>query len=165
MKGHAQVMSSARTATGTDTWFTPHEILDRVRRVGPIVLDPCTTADNPVGAMFYFTESVDGLSIPWGKGGLVWVNWPYSRSATWAEKVAMEAAKGVQIIVLCAARTDTRWWARVWHAADVVAFWRGRVKFSGAASGAPFPSALLGFNVGLRRFKEAFADACLVVTP
>lgn len=33
-----------------ETWQTPDEILERVRRVAPIALDPCTAVDNPTGA-------------------------------------------------------------------------------------------------------------------
>lgn len=41
----APLMSSAK-----DDWQTPAEVLELVRKVGPIVLDPCTTVDNPTGA-------------------------------------------------------------------------------------------------------------------
>lgn len=166
----ASVMSSARTGTGRDDWQTPECVLERVRKVGAIGIDPCTGDDNPVQAPTFYTGGVDddGLVETWVHplaGALAFANWPYSKSAQWAEKAAQEAALGASIIVLCAARPDTRWWARMWNAADVVAFWRGRLTFVGAPHPAPFPSALFGLNVGVRRFRAAFEDACHVVVP
>lgn len=34
-------------------WQTPPEPLDRTRRIGPIVLDPCTSYRNPTGALIF----------------------------------------------------------------------------------------------------------------
>ena len=51
-------------------WLTPPEVLDPVRRYGPIGLDPCTEASNPSGAATFFTEDDNGLAMPWDVG--VW---------------------------------------------------------------------------------------------
>lgn len=159
-------MSSARTGTGTDTWFTPPSVLDRVRLIAPIFLDPCTSDENPVKASVFFTEATNGLANPWPDGGLAYVNWPYSRSSEWALKVVSEAdVRRGEVIVLCAARPDTKWWQAMWKASDVLAFWRGRLRFVGAPSSAPFPSALFGLNVSHKRFRAAFADVANVVVP
>lgn len=72
------VHASAKTG-GNDNWCTPEVVLERVRRIAPIGLDPCTTVDNPVGAWRYYTPFEDGLASPWDGFGLVFVNPPYSQ--------------------------------------------------------------------------------------
>jgi site-specific DNA-methyltransferase (adenine-specific) len=166
-------MSSAK-GVGRDDWCTPAAVLTRVRQVGNIVLDPCTSESNPVDAvMCMHLPDSDGLTRSWwgwmsGERGLAFVNPPYSQMKAWAEKVAAEAKQGTPIIALVAARTDTRWWRDLWAAADVVGFWRGRLRFEvdGVPQGtAPFPSALIGCNIGRRRFEKAFFDVANVVVP
>lgn len=165
MKGAAQVMSSARTGSGADDWRTPCDVLESVRLVGPIALDPCTTVDNPVGARLWITTEDDGLTMDWLEAlrgdaagpGLVYVNPPYSKGAAWAEKIVAEAAQGVEVVTLTAARTDTRWFYRlVWDTAQAVCFQRGRLVFDGALHGAPFPSAFVYHGPRPWAFEQAF---------
>lgn len=166
----------ARAATGgSDNWQSPDEVLARVRKVGWIELDPCTTKGNPTNATSHvWAPDGDGLAFSWvdhlralpGRGisGVVYVNAPYSQQATWAAKVAAEARAGCQIISLVAARPDTRWWRRmVWDTASAVCFWSGRLTFKGAPSVAPFPSALVYHGPRPWAFEAAFADAGRVV--
>ena len=161
----AQLLQSAKTG-GTDVHFTPAVVLDRVRMIAPIALDPCTEEDNPCGAVRFFTKKHDALAFTWQPVGLVFANPPYSDMARWAEKIAAEAAAWpVPFIVLCAARPDTRWWRTMLTVADVFAFWRGRITFGGQTSAAPFPSALFGLNVSHRRFRQAFSEVADVVIP
>ena len=99
------------TTKETDRWRTPEEVLDCVRGVGPIGLDPFTESDNPVGARHIYTEEEDGLRAEWAGFGLVFANPPYS--AGWlkkvARKVAAEAGAGCEIILLVPSDTSTRW--------------------------------------------------------
>ena len=157
-----QLLQSARTG-GTDVHCTPADVLDRVRRIAPIALDPCTEPHNPCGADRFYTERDNGLIQPWMS--LTYCNFPYSGAKSWAAKMATEAALGVAIVALVAARPDTRWWRTLWDASDVMCFWRGRLTFGDAKSPAPFPSALFGLNVSQRRFRQAFGDAAEVVVP
>lgn len=161
-------MSSAKgDGGGADTWCTPSIVLECVRAVGSIGLDPCTNADNPTAARSIYTPEIDGLAQPWdldGNGGLVYVNPPYSNVGEWALKAA-NASAAVPVIMLVAARTDTKWWRQLWGVADAVAFWNGRLKFVGAPTSAPFPSALFGLNVSQRRFRHAFEPVATVVLP
>lgn len=205
-----------------DDWRTPPEVLERVRRVAPIGLDPCTGIENPTGASIFavapgawpadeplpWSARIDGFSFPWSmhcpEGELVWVNPPYSRGnlGPWTARCRTEAMGGAEIIALVPADPSTDWWnescrpstGRVaWgppccdHArsstahdpvsgrcmsagcicpgrpilgaaggADAVCFWRGRLNFIGAPSGAPFPSALVYFGERVHRFIDAF---------
>ncbi len=161
----------ARLATGgKDDWCTPQEVLERVRCIAPIGLDPCTTAENPTGARSCFAPDHhgpacrDGLVPGWGDYGLVFVNPPYSQAAAWARKVVAEAAQGVEVVSLVAARPDSRWFFElVWNSAQAVCFWKGRLTFVGASTGAPFPSAFVYHGARPWRFEEAFHDAGRVV--
>lgn len=157
-----QLLQSAKTG-GKDEHFTPAVVLDRVRRIAPIALDPCTSEDNPCAAARFYTERDNGLLQPWES--LTYCNPPYSDAKTWAAKMATEAAMGVSIVALVAARPDTKWWRTMWDACDVMAFWRGRLTFGDAAHPAPFPSATFGLNVSQRRFRQAFGDVAEVVIP
>lgn len=78
-----------------------------------------------------------------GSEGLALVVLPWGR----AIGEALEAVHGDQtgLAGLVPARTDTRWWHE-FCAPHEVRFLRGRVKFQGERSGAPFPSAVVVFG-------------------
>lgn len=153
-------MNEAAMATMTssekDDWQTPTEVLDVVRVMAPIGLDPCTTPDNPVGARRFYTPVDDGLRLAWGPDGLVFVNPPYGRQIrAWVEKCVREAEHGVEIVALLPARTDTAWW-RIACRADALCFWTGRLAFVGADHPAPFPSVLAYWGDRRKRFVALF---------
>ena len=50
------------------------------------------------------------------------------------------------MVCLVPARTDTKWFAIIWEYARLIIFLQGRLKFVGAESSAPFPSALAIFS-------------------
>jgi site-specific DNA-methyltransferase (adenine-specific) len=152
-------------------WQTPDRILDLVNSYRPIRLDPCTAIDNPVGADDFFIEADDGLSQDWEmcRGGLVYVNPPYGKEQKfWIEKCVNEYVKrpflyekemGTEILLLVPARTDTvHWHHGIIAHADSICYIKGRLKFRGAVSGAPFPSALVYFGDRREQFKSHFED-------
>lgn len=168
----AATHASALTG-GRDDWRTPEVVLARVRAFDFIALDPCAAPDNPTGALetCYPTHPDprcrDGRAVPWGDdddAGIVFVNPPYSDAKAWAEKIATEAARGVAIVSLVAARPDSRWFFRaVWQTAQAACFWRGRLRFVGAPASAPFPSVVVYHGYRRHAFREAFADAGAVL--
>jgi hypothetical protein len=90
---------------------------------------------------------------------LVYVNPPYgSALADWAPKIAAEANSGLEIVALVPSRTDTDWFHTLWESARTTLLWKGRLKFLGAKSAAPFPSALFYFGKREEVFIKAFAD-------
>lgn len=108
----------------TDTWLTPRFILDAL---GPFDLDPCAAPDPrpwPTADVHYVKEQ-DGLSLPWE--GFVWCNPPFGPEVgAWLARMA-DHGNGIG---LCAARTETRWFAdTVWSRADAVLFLHGRPTF------------------------------------
>lgn len=159
-----QLMTSAR-----DDWQTPECVLERVRQVADIGLDPCPGANgNHVGAAN--VAKGNGLALPWRPmvqaDELVYVNPPYGIAILeWMRKCAFEARYGVEIVALVPARTDTRWFSIIWRTSQAVCFWRGRLTFVGAKDSAPFPSAVAYWGSCIHDFMEAFGPAGKVVLP
>lgn len=149
-------------------WQTPECVLDRVRRVGPIGLDPCTVESNPTRAASFFMLANDGLSCAWrpqdaGVDGLIYCNPPYGRGiGAWVDKCRQAAAADETVIALLPARTDTRWFP--WDA-TALCFWKGRLTFKGAPAAAPFPSVVAFWGELAGNFANEFADAGKVVYP
>lgn len=148
-------------------WRTPRHVVDRVEAVGPILLDPCTSEDNPVDADRFFTPDDDGLKKSWyvyARGGVCYVNPPYGRELpVWTAKCRDQAALGCQIIALVPSRTDTRWWQECFADCAAVALWRGRITFEGAPSPAPFPSCLFYWGESTWLFERTFRDVARVI--
>ena len=134
-------MGSSRS----DEWPTdPVFMAALAARFGGFDLDPCATAEN-AKAPRYFTRADDGLAQEWR--GRVYMNPPYGRTiGLWMAK-AWEASQTTAELVVCLvpARTDTAWWHDC-AARGEVEFLRGRLRFVGSASSAPFPSALVVFR-------------------
>lgn len=147
------LMSSARTG-GRDDWETPEHVLVLVRRLGPIMIDPCAGPTTWIGRV-NVTAAQDGLTWRWCRG-IAYVNPPYSRLREWAAKVDQEARTGCRIVSLVPSRTDTRWWRTITERASCVLFWRGRIRFAGAASCAPFPSAIIAHGLPPHDVSAAF---------
>jgi phage N-6-adenine-methyltransferase len=145
-------------------WQTPDNVLDVIRQVDDIALDPCTVESNPTGADAFLTPEQDGLESNWTlAAGLVYCNPPYGREVVqWADKAIVEGESGCPLILLTAARPGSRWCQRVMASADVLCFWRGRIKFRGAEHSAPFDSMFAAWNCR-RRFVDAFAPHGLIV--
>ncbi|MGH3430527.1 MAG: hypothetical protein ACRDQZ_23670 [Mycobacteriales bacterium] len=68
---------------------------------------------------------------------------PYGREIAERVKQAREAADP-RVAFVVAARPDTRWFHEC--AAGEIRFLRGRIRFPGERSGAPFPSAVVIFG-------------------
>jgi phage N-6-adenine-methyltransferase len=117
--------------TITDTWITAPWIIDKI---GVSDLDPCgflPDGTNPIvkTAETYFTEKENGLVQDWSKYKTVFCNLPYSDSYEWLKKCSEEAAKGVEVIVLCFCRTETRGWQQFVKSATGINLINKRIKF------------------------------------
>lgn len=72
---------------------------------------------------------------------------PYGREiGFWVEKAYRSALGGAIVVCLLPARTDTAWWHDYVLPHAKVHFIRGRIRFVGAKSAAPFPSAVAVFG-------------------
>lgn len=138
------------------TALTPAYILEPVRESlgGTIELDPCTTADNPVDAVRFYTPPQDGAELPWDALS-IYVNPPYGKARErWVKRCIQAGAEGRKVVLLIPAHTDTRIFQSAMQSATSVVFIRGRVKFgvlrpNRRQVAASHPSALMGWNVDL----------------
>ncbi|HPU86665.1 MAG TPA: DNA N-6-adenine-methyltransferase [Candidatus Latescibacteria bacterium] len=130
---------------GKDEWLTPPDI---IKALGGFDLDPASPINRPwPTASRHFTTEDDGLFKDWF--GRVWLNPPYGdETAKWMNRLAAHGNG----IALTFARTETKWFhSEVWHKADGVFFFRGRITFynvdgTPAESGAGAPSCLVAYG-------------------
>ena len=71
--------------------------------------------------------------------------------------VAYASGRVAEVLILVPARTDTKWWEVLSDAYPLVCFIRGRLRFGGRTSGAPFPSAIAYLGSRRKRFHETFS--------
>ena len=76
-------------------------------------------------------------------GQRVWCNPPYRNLAEWIAKADAEKDNAEVIVMLIPSRTDTRVFHEyIYHKAEI-RFIKGRLKFGGMKTSAPFPSMLV----------------------
>lgn len=161
--------------SGRDDWQTPPLILDRVRQIGPIYYDPCTTASNPVGAEVFDTKETEGLrdSAPWDR--LVFVNPPFTTGAIqrWVDRIVYawvaDIDGALEMVVLTPFDT-TKWRRKLgrWCSARAVLYKRlnyinpdtGRV-----VSGVRFSSELHYLGDRPYLFAHVFSDIAEIQFP
>lgn len=115
-------------------WQTPLEVYELLNTEFDFDFDPC-----PVNPSF------DGFNINWGKRNFI--NPPYGREiGKWLKKGYEESLLGKLCVFLIPSRTDTRWWHDYVMKAKEIRFVKGRIKFNGATTGAPFPSCIVIFD-------------------
>jgi len=125
-------------------WGTPDELYSKLSRIYRFDLDAAADKANAKCKRFYSVNDC-GLTGTWA-GARVWCNPPYGRQiGKWVQKAANEAHHAELIVMLVPSRTDTAWWHLAIQTARPV-FIKGRLRFKGAPSSAPFPSALLIWN-------------------
>lgn len=121
-------------------WETPQWLFDVLDDEFGFQRDVCATAENAKCKQF-FDKDDNGLEQKWT--GVCWMNPPYGREiAEWMTKARESAENGATVICLVPARPDTDWW---WENAlkGEIRFLRGRLKWPGSQTIAPFPSAVI----------------------
>ena len=128
-------------------WATPQDFFDKLNEEFYFTLDPCADDFNHKCEKYY-TEAQDGLQQDWS-GEKVFCNPPYGRDVPkWVKKCYDETHTGdcLLAVMLLHARTDTRWFHDyIYHKADEVRFVKGRLRFGGQTTNAPFPSMVVVF--------------------
>lgn len=90
-------------------WCTPQDFFDEINNEFHFVLD-AAASDKSAKCAKYFTPETDGLRQSWDVGGAVFCNPPYGREiGKWVQKAYEEAQKGIKIVLLIPARTDTKY--------------------------------------------------------
>ena len=128
-------------------WATPQDFFDKLDAEFHFTLDPCADDQNHKCEK-YFTAEQDGLSQDWSDE-TVFCNPPYGRDVPkWVKKCRDETHSGhcKCAVMLLHARTDTRWFHDyIYHKAVEIRFVKGRLKFGGQTTNAPFPSMIVVF--------------------
>jgi phage N-6-adenine-methyltransferase len=128
----------------TSTWETPRDLFEKLDLEFGFTLDVCALPEN-AKCMRFFTPEDDGLEKEWE--GVCWMNPPYGREiGQWVKKAHQSALNGATVVCLLPARTDTQWWHTFVMGANEIRFLRGRLRFVGAKSCAPFPSVVVVFR-------------------
>lgn len=139
------IISHPCMSHNTDTWETPQDLYDRLNKKYNFQLDPCCNEHNrkcPVG----FDIAKNGLISEWASYKSIFMNPPYSEVAKWIQKAYAESKKGCTVVCLVKSCTDTKWWHEYALKAHEIIFIKGRVKFGGSKTGAPFPSCIIIFK-------------------
>ena len=136
---NTDVMFSSKT----DNWATPPDFFRELDKEFHFDLDPAADDTNHKCDK-YFTVVEDGLSQEWG-GHNVFCNPPYGREiGKWVEKAYQtNKESGDLVVMLLPARTDTKWFHDFIYKKAEIRFVKGRLKFGGSKSGAPFPSMVV----------------------
>lgn len=120
-------------------WETPPELFNKLNDEFHFTLDAAANEYNAKCSSYY---SEDSLSKPWN--GVVWLNPPYGRGiGKWMKKAYEESLRGNTVVCLVFARVDTAWFHDWVYGKAQIRFLRGRVRFVGAKSSAPFPSMIV----------------------
>ena len=143
----------------SDEWSTPQDLFDQLHAEFDFDVDLAATGLNTKCASFYSATSSDALSDDrdWSavhdRG---WLNPPYSRRLCrkFIEKAANQRRQGFLTVMLLPVRTDTKAFhthlynAETWQPRPGVEIrlLPGRLRFSGSANAAPFPSMIVVFR-------------------
>lgn len=131
-------------SSATPEWYTPLDFFQVLDAEFNFTLDPCCTHENAKCAR-HFTQADNGLAQDWGTE-TVFMNPPYGREIKdWMRKAYEASLAGAVVVCLVPARTDTAWW-HDYAIKGENRFLRGRLKFGGATTSAPFPSAVVVFR-------------------
>ena len=148
-------------------WSTPGAIFNPLHEEFRFELDAAATARNTL-CPYWFNAEDDALAQDWGRPTSygahaiedeswpgppwerVWCNPPYGRRVgDWVKKAYDESQKGMTVVMLLMASTDTSWWHDYVSKATQVRLVRGRVAFvrdDGHTGSAPKGSAVIVFT-------------------
>jgi site-specific DNA-methyltransferase (adenine-specific) len=140
------MLNESLFSSDKQNWETPKHVFDYFNNIYHFTLDAAADDENHKCEKYY-TERQDGLKQDW-KDEVVWVNPPYSDCKSWIRKAYEECCScdNTLVALLIPARTDTKAWFDYCQFAHTIYFLKGRVKFVGGKSSAPFPSAVVVFK-------------------
>lgn len=148
----------------SNDWETPVDLFNKLNEYYNFDIDVCCTEQNKKCAVG-ITKKDDGLIQSWTRFYeenqhskscaiqrplIAWMNPPYKDIKLWlAKAIVMAEDEDISTVCLLPARTDTKWFHEfLYHGKDdkkyiqAVRFLKGRLKFVGAKSSAPFPSMI-----------------------
>ncbi len=140
-------MSAYMPQSLTDDWATPIELFKQLDAQHDFDIDVAASLNNHLcdewlGLDHPDESKRDGLTADWN--GHVWCNPPYGRGIKdWVLKASQHYDL---VVMLLPARTDTKWFHEIVLPNADVEFIKGRLKFGGGLSPAPFPSMIVRFD-------------------
>jgi phage N-6-adenine-methyltransferase len=134
------MMSSIR-----QDWRTPRALFHFLNEEFHFDLDVCATSETAVCEKFFDHGSLFRYWERHGKS--IWMNPPYGRELRrWVGTAFSTALKGVTVVCLLPARTDTSWFHDYCLKGEI-RFLRGRLRFDDERRGrCPFPSMIVVFR-------------------
>ncbi len=124
---------------------TPEDIFNQLDKEFHFTLDVCADPSNAMVNKF-LSQREDGLRTSW-TNQICWMNPPYGREIPkWISKALRESqTNNATVVCLVPARTDTNWF---WDYCvnGEIRFIKGRLRFKGESSSAPFPSMIVIFR-------------------
>jgi site-specific DNA-methyltransferase (adenine-specific) len=133
--------------SATDDWATPRDLFNVLNENHRFDLDVAASSTNALCTEWFGLDHPDearrdGLKADWY--GHVWCNPPYGRVIKdWVLKASQHHDL---VVMLLPARTDTRWFHELVLPNADVKFIKGRLKFGGHTTSAPFPSMIVRFK-------------------
>lgn len=129
--------------SATDNWATPVDFFEKLDSTYRFDLDVCASRENAKCRRFY-TKEDDGLAQTWI--GVCWMNPPYGKEiGAWVRKAYESSQECATVVCLLPARTDTKWF-HDYCTLGQITFVKGRLKFGGSKTSAPFPSMVVVFE-------------------
>lgn len=126
-------------------WETPAHIFTALDREFDFTLDAAASQENAKCAR-YFSKIENGLAQDWGEHR-VWLNPPYGDKnlRQWVKKAYEASLAGALVVCFLPVNASSVWWNEYAPLAEI-RWMRGRVKFVGAKSTAPFASCFMIFR-------------------
>jgi phage N-6-adenine-methyltransferase len=140
-------LNAGMLSSKSPTWETPQWLFERLDAIFKFQLDAAASRENNKCER-YLNPEHSAFNHPWTPGP-VWLNPPYGAGVIdrFVARAQAEAERHSEVVVcLIPARTDTEWFRIIWQHARLIVFLYGRLKFVGAETSAPFPSALAIFS-------------------
>jgi site-specific DNA-methyltransferase (adenine-specific) len=151
MKGQKALFSSA-----SNEWETPQGLFDTLNKEFQFDCDAAATASNCKVGRFFAEGSVwDALKLDWSSiphVTKIFLNPPYGQIAVFMKKAYEESLKGLTVVCLIPARTDTKYFHEYCMKSHEIRFIKGRLKFTNSTLGekkltsATFPSCIVIFD-------------------
>lgn len=139
-------MSNVHFSSKETNVETPADLFEQLDNEFKFNLDACANEENRKHLNF-FSKERSCLNADWS-GFRVFMSPPYGREIGKFIKKAYEESQkenGALVVMLLPARTDTAWF-HDYCIKGSIRFIRGRIKFSGMKSSAPFPSMIVIFR-------------------
>jgi len=139
-------IQKAMISSNTNEWETPVAFFNKLNKEFGFTLDPCSTNEN-AKCKKHFTIKDNGLLQNWNND-IIFMNPPYGgQTGRWIQKAYNESLKGAVVVCLIVSATDRSYWHEfIFPFASEIRWIRGRLRFKGGETTAPFANAIIIFD-------------------